>query len=85
MQGDTLKQSHLLKKVPMLIICPQFRTIVSLSEFVICLVSAKLWNFLEARMLCDKCHSRLCVCADLFSTRSAFNSAASSIGKTPSS
>ena len=33
----------------------QFRTNVSLFESVIRLVPAKLWNFLEARMLYDKC------------------------------
>ena len=35
----------------MLIILPQFRTNVSQFESVICLVPAKLRNFLEARML----------------------------------
>ena len=39
----------------MLIFLPQFRTNVSLFEFVICLVPAKLWNFLEARILYNKC------------------------------
>ena len=35
----------------MLIFLPQF----SIVESVICLVPAKLWNFLEASMLYDKC------------------------------
>ena len=39
----------------MLIFLPQFRTNVSLFESVICLVPGELWNFLEARMLYDKC------------------------------
>ena len=34
---------------------PQFRTNVRLFESVIRLVPAKLWNFLEARMIHDKC------------------------------
>ena len=58
MHGGTLKQSHLLKKVEghaMLIFLPQFRTNFSLYESVIRLVPAKFWNFLEARMLFDKC------------------------------
>ena len=58
MRGSTLKQSQLLKKVQghaMLIFLPQLRTNVSLVESVIRLVPAKLWNFLEARMLYDKC------------------------------
>ena len=38
----------------MLIFLPQFKTNISLFENVICLVPAKLWNFLEARMLYDK-------------------------------
>ena len=57
MQGDTLKQSQLLKNVQghaMLIFLPQLRTNVSLVESVIRLVPAKLWNFLKARMLYDK-------------------------------
>ena len=33
---------------------PQFRTNASLFESVISLVPAKLWKFLEARMLYDK-------------------------------
>ena len=37
----------------MLIVLPQFRTNVNLSESVICLVPGE--NFLEARMLYDKC------------------------------
>ena len=36
-------------------ILPQFRTNVNLLESVICLGLAKLWNFLEARMLYEKC------------------------------
>ena len=58
MQGGTPKQCQLLKKFQghaMLIFLPQFRTNVSLFECVICSVPAKLWNFLEARMLYDKC------------------------------
>ena len=39
----------------MLIFLPQLRTTVSLFESVICFVPGKLWNFLEARMLYDKC------------------------------
>ena len=39
----------------MLISLPKFRTNVNLFESVICLVPANLWNFLEARMLYDKC------------------------------
>ena len=39
----------------MLIFLPQFRTQVSLFESVIYLLLAKLWNFLEARMLYDEC------------------------------
>ena len=39
----------------MLIFLPELRTNVSLFESVICLVPAKLWNFLEAKMLYDKC------------------------------
>ena len=39
----------------MLIFLPQFRTNVSLFESAICLVTGELWNFLEARMLYDKC------------------------------
>ena len=39
----------------MLICLPQFRTNVSLFESVICLVTGEFWNFLEARMLYDKC------------------------------
>ena len=39
----------------MLLFLPQFRTNVNLSESVICLVPGELWNFLEARMLYDKC------------------------------
>ena len=38
-----------------LIYLPQLRTNVSLFESVIGLVTGKLWNFLEARMLYDKC------------------------------
>ena len=44
-----------LQGYAMLIFLPQFRTNVNLSEFVICLVPGDLWNFLEARMLYDKC------------------------------
>ena len=58
MHGGTLKQSQLLKKVQghaMLIFLPECRTNVSLFEYVICVVRAKLWKFLEARMLYDKC------------------------------
>ena len=58
MQGGTLKQSRLFKKVQghaMLVFLPHFRTNVSLFESVICSVTGKLWNFLEARMLYDKC------------------------------
>ena len=33
----------------------QFRTNVSLFESFICLGPGELWNFLEARMLYDKC------------------------------
>ena len=39
----------------MLIFLPQFRTNVNLFESVICLVPGELRNFLEARMLYDKC------------------------------
>ena len=39
----------------MLIFLPQFRNNVSLCESVICLVPGELWNFIEARMLYDKC------------------------------
>ena len=41
----------------MLIFLPQFITTsnVSLFESIICLVPAKLWNYLSARMLYDKC------------------------------
>ena len=39
----------------MLIFSPKSRTNVSLFESVICLVPEKLWNFLEARLLYDKC------------------------------
>ena len=41
----------------MLIFLPQFRTTcnASLCESVICLVPGELWNFLEVRMLYDKC------------------------------
>ena len=39
----------------MLIFLPQFRTNVNLSESAICLVPGELWDFLEARMLYDKC------------------------------
>ena len=35
-------------------ILPQFRTNVSLFEYVICLVLTKLWNFQEAGMQFDK-------------------------------
>ena len=58
MHGGSLKYSQLLKKVlghAMLIFFPQFRTNVSLFESVSCLVPAKLWNYLEARVLHDKC------------------------------
>ena len=46
-----------LQGYAMLICLPQLRTnvIVNLSESVICLVPGELWNFLEARMLYDKC------------------------------
>ena len=37
------------------IFLPQFRTNVSLFESVTCLVPAKFWNFLEARMLYYEC------------------------------
>ena len=39
----------------MLIRLPQFRTNVNISESAICVVPGELWNFLEARMLYDKC------------------------------
>ena len=39
----------------MLICVPQTRTNVILFESVICLVPGELWNFLEVRMLYDKC------------------------------
>ena len=39
----------------MLIFLPQFRTNVDILESVIYLVPGELWNFLEARMLYDKC------------------------------
>ena len=58
MHGGTLKQPQLLKKVPglaMLIFFPQFRSNVNLFESVVRLVPVMLWNFLEARMLYDKC------------------------------
>ena len=55
MHRGTPTQSQLLKKVQGYdMFLPQFRTNVRLFESVICLVPAKLWNFLEARMLCDK-------------------------------
>ena len=50
--------SQLLKNKPghaLLIFFPQIRTYVSLLESVNRLVSAKLWNFLEARVLYDEC------------------------------
>ena len=53
-----LKQSQLLVKVQghaTLIFLPQFRTYVSLFEYVIRLVPAKLRNFTKAIMLYDKC------------------------------
>ena len=52
------KQSQLLRKVQghaMLKFLPQFRTNVYLFEAVIRLVLTKLWNFLDARMLYDRC------------------------------
>ena len=36
-------------------ILTQFRNNVNLFESVLCLLSGDLWNFLEARMLYDKC------------------------------
>ena len=54
MHGGPLKQSQLLRKVhghAMLIFFPKFRTSISLFESLIHLVPAKLWNFLEARIL----------------------------------
>ena len=51
-----LIQSGLLKKVQGHVnILPQFRTNVSLYESVIFRVPGKLWNFLESKMLYDKC------------------------------
>ena len=44
-----------LQDYAMLIFLLQFRTNVNLSESVICLVLGELWNFVEARMLYDKC------------------------------
>ena len=58
MHGGTLKQLIAIFEVQgyaMLIFLPQFRNNVSLFESVICLLPAKLWNSLEARMLYDKC------------------------------
>ena len=58
MHGGTLKQSQFSNTSSRLCyvnILPQFRTNVNLSESVICLVPGELWNFLEARMLYDKC------------------------------
>ena len=54
------KQSQLLKKVQghailILIFLPQFRTNVYLFEAVIRLVPTKLWNFLDTRVLYDRC------------------------------
>ena len=43
----------------MLIFLPQFRTNVNLFESGICLGPGELWNFLEARMLYDKCIENL--------------------------
>ena len=58
MHDGTLKQFELLKKVQshaMLILLSPLRTNANLFESVIRLVPAKLWNFLGARMLYDKC------------------------------
>ena len=58
MHGGTIKQSQFRIQVQdyaMLIFLPQFRTNVDLLESVIYLVPGELWNFLEARMLYDKC------------------------------
>ena len=62
MHGGTLKQSQFSKRSSRLSyvnILPQFKTNVSLFESVICLVPIELWNFLEARMLYDKCIENL--------------------------
>ena len=42
----------------MLILLPLFRSNANLFESGICLGPGELWNFLEARMLCDKCFEK---------------------------
>ena len=67
--GGTLKQSQFLKIVPghaMLIFFLNLELNVSLFESAICLVPAKLWNFLEARMLYDKCFKKSIVVSTFY-------------------
>ena len=58
MHWGTLKQPQIIEKSAwqcyVKIFFPQFRTDITLFVSVICLVPAKLWNFLEVRMLYDK-------------------------------